>query len=127
MTNADENQNIEVVPKKRKGQGGRPKKDPTEKRVPALMLRLNIKEQKKLQQLIKKSGWSGDPSSFVRDLIMSEKPSFDFGAISSLENYLTILHAYLSELEDELDDESENIVQIKEAINNAAQIIYNNK
>jgi len=121
-----ENQTIDVTQKK--GRGGRPRKDPSEKRQPALMLRLNIKEQKKLQSLIKESGWPGDPSSFVRDLVLSEKPQLvNQGALFAIEHYLTILHAYLTELEDEMPTESERIAQIKQAINQAAQAIYNNK
>ncbi|SET80075.1 hypothetical protein SAMN04487962_12538 [Marinobacter segnicrescens] len=121
-----ENQSVEVIPKK--GRGGRPRKDPSEKRLPALMLRLNIKEQKKLQRLIKESGWPGDPSSFVRDLIMSEKPSsIDVSALSALEHYLTILNAYLTELEEDMDEDSEQFAEIKSVISQAAQAIYNNK
>ncbi|AOY88670.1 hypothetical protein BKP64_11075 [Marinobacter salinus] len=50
------------------------------------------------------------------------------GVLVTIEHYLTILHAYLTELEDELDEEqASGIARIKAAINNAAQAIYNNK
>lgn len=121
-----ENQIIEVAPKK--GRGGRPRKDPLEKRVPALMLRLNVQEQKSLKQLMKESGWPGDPSSFVRDLVLSEKPQpVNRGALSALEHYLTVLHAFLTELEEDMDEESEHFAQIKQVISDAAQAIYNTK
>jgi len=117
-----ETQTVDVIPKK--GRGGRPRKDPSEKRLPALMLRLNVQEQKSLKHLIKESGWPGDPSSFVRGLVLSEKPQpVNRGALSALEHYLTVLHAFLTELE----EESEHFAQIKQVISDAAQAIYNTK
>lgn len=124
----NKNEVVEVTPKKKKGYGGRPRKEPDEKRVPALMLRLNVAEQKKLHKIIRESGWTGDPSSFVRDFVLSGKDQGQgSGALVTIEHYLTILHAYLTELESEIPTESENISQIKAAINQAAQAIYNNK
>ena len=122
-----ENQSVEVVPKKMKGQGGRPKKSPGEKRIPALMLRLNMIEHQRLHKIIRESGWTGDPSSFVRDFVLSDKHQpKSLGCLVDLEHYLTILHSYLTELEDEMPSESENISSIKELISKTAQTIYNN-
>ena len=123
----NETQTLEVIAK-RKGHGGRPRKPTDERRVPALMLRLNQKETTHLQSLIKHSGWTGDPSSFVRDFLLSGNAQGQGGdALVAIEHYLTILHAYLSELEDELEEsEKLNIAHIKDAINNAAQSIYKN-
>ena len=130
MNIENESQSIEVIPKKRKGHGGRPRKPLDEKRNPALMLRLNEKETAHLQKLIKHSGWTGDPSSFVRDFVLSESssPLVDESALNVIEHYLTILHAYLTELEDELEEsEKLNISHIKDLISSSAQAIYKNK
>jgi hypothetical protein len=127
MKISDKNQIVEVTPKK-KCYGGRPRKNPEEKRVPALMLRLNVEERKRLHQIMRESAWTGDPSSFVRDFVLSEKDQGKvLGALVTIEHYLTILHSYLTELEDEIPGESESIAQIKAAIHKAAQAIYNNK
>ncbi len=127
MNIENENQTIEVQPK-RKGQGGRPKKAPGEKRVPALMLRLNMPEHHKLHKIMRESGWTGDPSSFVRDFVLSgnNQPK-QLGGLVDLEHYLTILHSYLTELEDEMEGESDSIAQIKELISKLAQKIYSIK
>ena len=129
MNIENESQTVEVIPKKRKGHGGRPRKPLDEKRIPALMLRLNKDETAQLQKLIKHSGWTGDPSSFVRDFVLSESSSpVNASALNVLESYLTILHAYLQDLQDSVDDESKgHIEQINKVINDAAQSIYNNK
>ena len=129
MNIENKSQTVEVIPKKRKGHGGRPRKPVDEKRNPALMLRLNKDETAHLQRLIKHSGWTGDPSSFVRDFVLSESSSpVNVSALNVLESYLTILHAYLQDLQDSVDDESKgHIEQINKVMNDAAQSIYNNK
>ena len=130
MNIENKSQTVEVIPKKRKGHGGRPRKPVDEKRNPALMLRLNKDETAHLQRLIKHSGWTGDPSSFVRDFVLSDNPSpgINFSALNVLESYLTILHAYLQDLQDSVDEESKyNIEKISEVISQAAQSIYKNK
>jgi len=61
-------------------------------------------------------------------LIMSQKPrSVYVSALSALEHYLTILHAYLTELEEDMPKESAHLAEIKAVISQAAQAIYNNK
>lgn len=129
MNIEDENQVAEAIPKNKKRYGGRPRKDSAEKREATLMLRLNVAEKKRLHQIIRESSWTGDPSSFVRDLVLSDKVQVKGnGALVTIEHYLTILHAYLTEVEDELDEEhASGLTQIKAAINQAAQAIYNNK
>lgn len=130
MNIENESQTVEVIPKKRKGNGGRPRKPLDEKRMPALMLRLNKDETTHLQKLIKNSGWTGDPSSFVRDFVLSDNPSpgINLSALNVLESYLTILHAYLQDLQDSVDEERKyHIEKINEVINKAAQSIYKNK
>jgi hypothetical protein len=42
-------------------------------RKPVLMLRLNEDERERLDVLVKDSGWTGDLSTFARELILSKR------------------------------------------------------
>ncbi|PPI78446.1 hypothetical protein DXI23_20270 [Marinobacter flavimaris] len=43
------------------------------KREPVVMLRMNIQEIQRLDELIYDSGWTGDISTFVRDRVLSKR------------------------------------------------------
>lgn len=43
------------------------------KREPVVMLRMNFEELQKLDQLMYDSGWTCDPSTFVRDRVLSKR------------------------------------------------------
>ncbi|MEA1079542.1 hypothetical protein [Marinobacter qingdaonensis] len=71
---ADSRAPDEHVEVKERKKPGRPKKQDPEKREPVLMLRMNAAEREKLDDLIYKYGWTGEPAVFVRELILRKKP-----------------------------------------------------
>lgn len=74
MSDSQPETEAEQVEVKEKKKPGRPKKQDPEKREPVLMLRMNAAEREKLDDLIYKYGWTGEPAVFVRELILRKKP-----------------------------------------------------
>lgn len=120
---------MEQVAVTEKKKAGRPPKPPGQKREAALMLRLNVIEKYKLYEQMREKGWTGDPSSFVRDLITSKRRGQGVGVDAvALEHSMSLLNAVLDDLEDTMTEEQREFIgQIKAVMNKAAQAIYATK